>query len=96
MYYLHVTDLTDQFEAEEVGEYLRDMVDHRSNAEQGGCAAVILQVPEQEGEDQADTETHEPGDEEERGALQIFELLQHGHPFWDLPHRLSEHFCLKR
>lgn len=71
------------------------MVDDRGDAEQSRCPAVILKVPEEEGEDQSDTEAHEPGDEQEGSAFQILELLQHGHPFRDLSHRLSEHFRLE-
>lgn len=94
--YLHVTDLTDQFKAEEVSEYLGNVVDHRSDTEQSRRATVILKVPKKEGENQPDTETHEPRDEEEWRAFEILELLQHGHPFRDLSHRLSKHFRLEQ
>lgn len=94
--YLHVTDLTDQFKAEEVSEYLGNVVDHRGDTEQSRRATVILKVPKKEGENQPDTETHEPRDEEEWRAFEILELLQHGHPFRDLSHRLSKHFRLEQ
>lgn len=90
-----MADLTDQFETEEVGEYLGNMVDDGGDAEESRCSAVILKVPEEEGEDQADTEAHEPGDEQKGSAFEILELLQHGHPFRDLSHRLGEHFRLE-
>lgn len=31
MNYLHVTDLTDQFKAEEVSKYLGNVIDHRGD-----------------------------------------------------------------
>lgn len=71
------------------------MIDDGGNAEEGRCATVILKMPEEESEDQADAEAHKPSYEEERSTLQVLELFQHGHPFWDLPHRLGKHFCLK-
>ena len=95
MDYLDVAELTDQLETEEVSKYLGYVIDDGGNAEQGGRATVVLKVPEQKGEDQPNTEAHEPSNEEEGRALEVFKLLQYGHPFRDLSHRLGKHFCLK-
>lgn len=91
-----MADLTDQLETEEVGEYLGNMVDDGGDSEEGRCSTVILKMPEEEGEDQAYAEAHEPRDEEKGSAFEILELLQHGHPFRDLSHRLGEHLGLER
>lgn len=48
-------------------------------------------MPEEEGEDEADTEAHEPGDEQERSCFDILELSQHGNPLGHLPRGLREH-----
>lgn len=53
-------------------------------------------MPKEEGKNQPDTESHEPRDEKEGCALEVFELLQYGHPFRDLSRRLSEHFRLEQ
>ena len=45
------------------------MVDDWSDAEQSGRTTQVLQVPEEKGEDDADAETHEPGDEQDRHVL---------------------------
>lgn len=95
-FHLDVADLPDELEAEEIREDLGDVVDHGRDAEEGRRAPVILKMPKEESKDQPDAESHEPRDEEERGALEILELLQHRHPLRYLPCRLSKHFCLKR
>ena len=53
-----------------------------------------LQVPEEESEDQADAEAHEPGDKHERGAFDVGKVTKDGHPFRDLAGRLGENFAL--
>lgn len=78
-----MTHLTDQLKTEKVGKYLWYVIDDGGNAEEGRCATVILKMPEEESEDQADAEAHKPSYEEERSTLQVLELFQHGHPFWD-------------
>ena len=55
-----------------------------------------LQVPEEEGEDEADAEAHEPGHQHERDALDVGEVAQDGHPLRNLARRLGEHLALRR
>ena len=55
-----------------------------------------LQVPEEESEDQADAEAHEPGDKHERGAFDVGKVTKDGHPFRDLAGRLGENFALSK
>lgn len=50
-----------------------------------------LQVPKEEGEDEADAEAHKPGHQQEGYGLRVLELLQHRHPLRHLARRLSEH-----
>jgi len=90
-----VSYLPDKLETEKVRKDLGYVIDDGCYAEQGRRTAVILKVPEEEGEDQPDAESHEPRDEEKRGALEVFELLQHRYPFRYFFHRLGKHFSLK-
>jgi len=90
-----VSYLPDKLETEEVREDLGDVIDHGRYAEQGRRTAVILKMPEEEGKDQSDAESHEPRNEEKRGALEVFELLQHRYPFRYFFHRLGKHLGLK-
>ena len=53
-----------------------------------------LEMPKEEREDQANAETHEPGDEQEHAALDVGEMSQHWHPFGDPPGRRCEYFAL--
>ena len=76
-----MTNLCYQSVAEEVSKDLGHVVDDRSNSKQSGRAAVILQMPEQESEDQSDAKAHEPSDEQEGHALWILKLSQHSPPF---------------
>lgn len=62
--YLYVSDLSDQFKTEEIREDLGNVIDHGRDAEKRRRAAVILQMPEQESEDQSDAKSHPPRDEE--------------------------------
>lgn len=91
-----MTDLCNQFETEEISEDLGNVIYHGGNAEESGRTAVILKMPEEKSEDESDTEAHPPGDEKEGTTLEIFKLLQDRHPFWNLSHRLSKHFRLRR
>lgn len=91
-----MTHLCDQLKAEEVSEYLRDVVDDGSHAEEGRGSPKVLQMPEEEGEDEPDTEAHEPSHEQEWGALQVFELLQDRNPLRHLSCCLGEHLSLKQ
>lgn len=52
-------------------------------------------MPEQEGENQADAETHEPGYEEEGRAFQVLKLFYDSHPFRNFTGCLGEYFTLK-
>jgi len=79
--YLHVSNLSNKFETEEVREDFGNVIDHRRNAEKGRRAAVILKMPEEESENQSDAKSHPPRDEEKRDAFDVFELLQYCHPF---------------
>jgi len=51
-------------------------------------------VPEQEGENQSDAETHKPGDEHESSIFDVCEEAQDGHPFRDFPRCLCKYFAL--
>lgn len=89
-----MANLGNQTEAKEVGENLGNMIDDRGHTEQGGSATIVLQMPEQKGEDQANAEAHEPGHEKEGCGFQIFKVGQHSHPLWQLLGRLGEHLGL--
>lgn len=89
-----MANLRDQPEAEEVCEDLRDVIDDGGNTEECRRASVILKMPEQECEDKADSEAHKPSDEQEGGALQILELLQHRDPFGHFARCLGKHLGL--
>lgn len=67
--HLNVSDLPNKLETEEIREDLGNMIDHRRNAEERRRATVILEMPEQESEDQSDTKSHEPRDEEKWRAF---------------------------
>jgi len=60
------------------------------------CLFFYLEMPEQESEDETNTESHEPGHEQERTALEVVELLQDSHPLWHFPHCLRKHLGLKK
>ncbi|GBM97882.1 hypothetical protein AVEN_205307-1 [Araneus ventricosus] len=92
--YFCVSYLPDELEAEEVGEDLRDVVDDGGDAEECGGAPQVLQVPEEEGEDEADAEAHEPGDVEEGSVAQVGEGTHHGEPLGQLTSGLREHGAL--
>lgn len=64
-----MTHLPYQPEAEKVGEYLGYVVNDRRHTKKRRCTAVILQMPEQEGENQTNPEAHEPGYKQEGGAF---------------------------
>lgn len=66
---LDMTNLGDQTEAKEIGKDLGHMIDHWGDTEERGRAAIILQVPEQEGKDQTNAEAHEPSDKQKRCGL---------------------------
>ena len=61
-----MTVLRDDLEAVEVCPHLRDVVDDRGNAEDSRVTAIVLEMPEEEGEDEADPDTHDPGHDHER------------------------------
>lgn len=95
-YYLDVTDLRDELEAEEVSENLAQMIDDGSDTEECRRAAIILKMPEQESEDEPNAEAEKPGDEQERQALQVLaELREHENPLGRLGREsLRKHFRL--
>jgi len=64
----------------EVGDQLRQMVNDRGEAEQGRRTSDILQVPEEEREDEADAESHEPKNEHHRRILYWREHSDHSQP----------------
>lgn len=72
--HLDVPNLGDQAKAEEVGKDLGHVIDDGGDAEKRGRAAIVLQMPEQKSEDQANAEAHKPGDKQKRGGLQILEM----------------------
>lgn len=72
---LDVPHLPDESETEEVGEYFRNVVDHWGHTEECRCPFVVLKVPEEECENQAYSEAHEPCNEQEGSAFGIFELF---------------------
>ena len=51
-------------------------------------------MPEEEGENQSDAESHEPGDKHERSAFDVGEMAEYGHPFGNLAGRLRKDFAL--
>jgi hypothetical protein len=51
-------------------------------------------VPEEESEDKSDTENPEPRDDHERSAFNVGEMVQDGHPLWNLTRRLGKNFTL--
>ncbi|TNN47046.1 hypothetical protein EYF80_042720 [Liparis tanakae] len=63
-----VSDQLDELVAGEVGGELGHVADHGADPEQRGGPLQVLQVPVQEGEDEAVAEAHEPG-HEEHGAV---------------------------
>ena len=63
---LLLTQRLDELKAKDMCEYLRDVVDDRSDTEKCWRAAHILQVPEQESEDETNTEPHEPSHKQYR------------------------------
>lgn len=72
--YLHVANLGDQTEAEEIGKNFRNVINNGSNAKQGGGSTVVLQVPEQERKDESYTKSHKPGHKQKWDAFEILEL----------------------
>lgn len=91
-----MSDLSNKFETEEVREDFGNVIDHRCNTKKSRRATVILKMPEEESENQSDTKSHPPCDEEERGAFDVFELLQYRHPLRYFFCRQSKHFGLKK
>ena len=61
------------------------MVDDGGNAEECGRAAEVLEVPEEEGEDEADGEPHEPRDKDDGAVRHGGKYLQHVHPLRNRP-----------
>ena len=68
---LHVPVLGDDLEAVEVGAHLRDVVDDGGNAKDGRVAAVVLEMPEEEGEDEPDADPHDPRHNHERQQTEV-------------------------
>ena len=50
--------------------------DDRGNAEDSRVTAIVLEMPEEEGEDEADPDTHDPGHDHERQQTEVGERLQ--------------------
>ena len=75
---LHVPVLGDDLEAVEVGAHLRDVVDDGGNTKDGRVTAVVLEMPEEEGEDQADADAHHPGGQGEGEQSQVGQRLHDG------------------
>ena len=55
-----------------------------------------LQVPEEEGEDEAHANAHPPGDEQEGHAAHVLQLVEHHRPLGDLHHCVGEHPTLRK
>ena len=64
-FYLDVSVFGDDLEGVKVGGHLGHVVDDGGDAEEGGAAAKVLEVPEEEGEDQPDPDAHHPGGQHE-------------------------------
>ena len=56
------------------------MVDDGGDAEEGGRASQVLQVPEQEGKHQSNSKAAKPENEEHGGVLDGSEHLEHADP----------------
>lgn len=91
-----MSHLSNKPETEEIGENFRNVINDRRNTKQSWGSPIILQMPEEEGKDQSNTETHEPCNEKKRCTLQVLELLKNRQPFWYFTSCLGEHFRLKR
>lgn len=72
------------------------MVDDGGNTEQGRGAPQVLQVPEEEGEDKTDAESHKPGYVEEGAVAKVGESAKDGQPFRQLSCCLREYSALEK
>ena len=68
--------LRNNLEAVEVCTHFRNMVDHRCNTKQCRVATIVLEMPEEEGEDETNTDTHDPGDQHEHQQADVGEGLE--------------------
>lgn len=71
-----MSDELDELVAGEVGGELGDVAQDGADPEQRGGPLQVLQVPVQEGEDEAVAEAHEPGDEEDGAVAHAAQELQ--------------------
>ena len=70
-----MTILGDDLEAVEVRPHLWYVVDDGGDAEERGVAAIVLEMPEEEGEDEADPDPHDPGHQHEHQQPDVGEGL---------------------
>ena len=89
--HLDVSILGDDLEAVEVCPHLRDVVDDRGNAEDSRVTAIVLEMPEEEGEDQADAHPHDPGSESEGEQSEVGQRLHHSSELRHGPQLTGEH-----
>ncbi len=71
-----VSDQLDELVAGKVGGELWDVAQDGADPEQRGGSLQVLQVPVEEGEDEAVAEAHEPGDEQDWAVADAAQELQ--------------------
>lgn len=79
-----MSNLAYETKTEEIGKYLRYMINDWCDAEKSRSAFKILQVPEEKRKYYTYTQAHKPGYEQERSITKIGERPQHSEPFWNL------------